>query len=114
MRAGLAELLQGHPDLRVAGEAADGVEAVRLAAEIQPDVILMDVSMPRLDGIEATAEIRRRLPGIRIIGISMNTDAATRRKMRNAGASTLLSKAGSFENLIQEIRQTKQRLPCMG
>jgi CheY-like chemotaxis protein len=114
MRAGLAELIQGHPDLQVAGEAADGVEAVRLAFDIQPDVILMDVSMPRMNGIDASTEILRANPAIRIIGISMNTDAATRRKMREAGACAFFSKAGSFEELILEIRRGRKDLPCAG
>lgn len=109
MRAGLVELLQGHPDLRVVGEAANGMEAVRLATQLEPDVILMDVSMPELDGIEAAMEIHRMHPEIRIIGISMNVDAATRRRMMNAGAGAFLSKAGSFEALVREIRQPERR-----
>ena len=59
VRAGLVELLQGQPDLRVVGEAANGMEAVRLATQLEPEVILMDVSMPELDGIEAAMEIHR-------------------------------------------------------
>ena len=109
MRAGLVELLQRHMDLKIVGEAANGMEAVRLAVRLKPDVILMDVSMPELDGIEAAKEIHRMLPEIRIIGISMNVDAATRRRMMTAGAGAFLSKAGSFEALVREIRQPERR-----
>ena len=106
MRAGLVELLQNHSGMKVVGEAANGVDAIRMAAQLKPDVILMDVSMPQLDGIKASAEIRRTFPDIRIIGISMNTDDATRQGMLNAGACAFLSKAGSFRELIKVIRHT--------
>ena len=101
----LANLLEGEPDFAVAGQAHDGREGVRLALEQKPDVILMDVSMPEISGIEATAEICRHEPGIRIIGLSMHKDAAMERKMRDAGACAYLTKGGSSEELIETIRR---------
>ena len=101
----LANLLEGEPDFAVAGQAHDGREGVRLALEQKPDVILMDVSMPEVSGIEATAEICRHEPGIRIIGLSMHKDAAMERKMRDAGACAYLTKGGSSEELIETIRR---------
>jgi len=109
MRAGLVELLQRHKDLLVVGEAANGLEAIRLAAELTPDVILMDVSMPEMDGIGASTEICRIQPGVRIIGISMSRDASTRQRMFSAGACAFLSKAGSFDELIEVIRANAAR-----
>jgi signal transduction histidine kinase/DNA-binding NarL/FixJ family response regulator len=105
MREALATLLQDSPDLTVVGQAVDGREAVRLAAKLKPHVILMDVSMPGLDGFEATAQISRAYPDIRIIGLSMHNDADTRQKMLNAGASAYLTKTGSPDALIGTIRR---------
>lgn len=104
----LANLLEGEPDFAVAGQAHDGREAVKLALEQKPDVILMDISMPEVSGIEATAEIKRREPDIRIIGLSMHKEAAMQRKMLDAGACAYLTKGGSSEELIETVR----RLAC--
>ena len=73
-RAGLRDLFDGRPPLQVVGEAANGVEAVSKAIELQPDIIVMDVSMPQMNGIEATREIHRALPHIQIVGLSTHDD----------------------------------------
>lgn len=100
----LANLLQGEPDFEIAGRAHDGQEAILLAMAHQPEVILMDVSMPKVGGIEATAVIHSQAPDIRIIGLSMHQDASMREKMRDAGACAYLTKGGSSEELIETIR----------
>ena len=104
----LANLLEGEPDFAVMGQAHDGREAVKLALEQKPDVILMDISMPGMNGIEATAEVKRREPDIRIIGLSMHKEAAMQQKMLDAGACAYLTKGGSSEELIETVR----RLAC--
>ena len=89
----------------VIGEAADGQEAVELANKLLPDVILMDISMPKLNGVEATRIIHNDWPQIKIIGLSMFEEADTARAMRDAGAVDYLTKTGHSEKLIRAIRE---------
>ena len=104
LREGLARLLDAEPDIEVVGQARDGMEAVRLASTLRPDLVLMDVSMPCLDGIEATRAIRSEFPGIRIIGLSMLDETEWAQAMRDAGAECFLSKAGPAADLLTAIR----------
>ncbi|MFZ7128260.1 MAG: PAS domain S-box protein [Desulfobacterales bacterium] len=104
MRKGLAKLLHGREDLQVVGMAANGREAVDLASHLKPDVVLMDISMPVMNGITATATLRSLLPGIRVIGLSMHDDPGLRQAMLDAGAFMCLSKAGSPEGLLKSIQ----------
>jgi PAS domain S-box-containing protein len=105
IREALAKMLHGCKELTVVGQATDGHEVVQLAAKLKPDVILMDVAMPKIDGFEATAQITGSLPDIRIIGLSMHNDVDTRQKMLAAGASAYLTKTGSPDILVDTIRQ---------
>jgi PAS domain S-box-containing protein len=105
MRDGIANLLQLEPGIQVVGEAADGQQAVDLAHQLHPDVIIMDVTMPRLDGIEATRRIRRELPGIGVVGLSMHNDPSVAQAMQAAGASVYLSKDGPLRDMVQAVRQ---------
>ena len=105
MREALSKLLQSSENLSIVGQAVNGREAVQLADQLKPDVILMDVTMPELDGFEATAEITRRNPTIRIIGLSMHNDTDTRNKMLEAGARAYLTKCGSPNILIDTINR---------
>ncbi len=104
LRQGLASLLSEEPDMEVVGEAGDGQEAIDLARTIQPDVVLMDVTMPRLDGIQATRLITSELSGISVIGLSMHEEDDMALAMRAAGAIAYLSKGGPSDALIATIR----------
>ena len=108
MREGLAALLGEQQDLRVVGQAANGRDAVGLAWELRPDVIVMDVAMPVMDGDEATRQIKRRLPQTRIIALSMFEEVEMAEKMRKAGAETYLLKTAPSEKLLAAIRDTQK------
>jgi len=94
----------------VAGEAADGQTALQLVTEIDVDVVVMDVNLPGMNGIEATRQMRRVSPRIIIIGLSTHDTATMAETMREAGAVAYLSKGGSVDSLLMTIRQSKQRL----
>lgn len=103
MRMVLRRALQSEPDIQVVGEASDGCAAVRLAAKLKPDVVLMDVNMPGLDGIEATRRIVRADPGIKVIGLSVHCFEFYARQMLEAGAHAYLLKDGDIDELIEVI-----------
>jgi CheY-like chemotaxis protein len=102
-RAGLRELFNERPRLQVVGEAANGVEAISQAVALQPDVIVMDVSMPQMNGIEATHEIHRNLPHIRIVGLSTHDNENTERSMREAGAEAYFTKNEGTDRLLDYV-----------
>jgi len=104
VRRGFATLLAGEPDLTVVGEAANGQMAIELTRQLSPDVILMDISMPVLDGIEATRAIHAEFPAVRVIGLSMFEVTEQPEVMRQAGAVGYLSKNDSAEALLAAIR----------
>jgi signal transduction histidine kinase/ActR/RegA family two-component response regulator len=103
MRQGLIRLVSGQPDIQVAGEARSGREAIEMALRIRPDAIVMDISMPEMDGIEATRRIKSELPEVRVIGLSMFEDAYIEKAMRQAGAEVLVSKTASMAELLKAI-----------
>ena len=105
MRDGLASTLASEPDIQVVGEAADGQEAIEKTLSLDPDVVLMDVSMPEVNGVEATRQIRDMCPDVRIIALSMHAMEVTEKCMRAAGADTYLTKDGPTEHLLSAIRQ---------
>jgi CheY-like chemotaxis protein len=96
-------MLQGRKDLKIVGQAVNGREAVQLAAKLKPDVILMDVTMPEIDGFEATAQITRDNPDLHIIGLSMHNDPDTRQKMFDVGASAYLTKTDAPNTVVETI-----------
>jgi PAS domain S-box-containing protein len=108
MRQGLRSLLASEFDIEVVGEAADGREAIDLATSLRPNVVLMDMSMPKVAGLEATRMIHADLPDVRIIGLSMFDEKERADAMIAAGASAYLTKSGPAGDLIATIRS------CMG
>jgi len=103
-RQGLRALLEKQQDIEVVAEAENGRAAVRLAAEIAPDVVIMDVSMPDLNGIEATRQIVEKSPDIKIIALSMHSDSTFVTEMLKSGAAGYLLKDCAFEELARAIR----------
>jgi DNA-binding NarL/FixJ family response regulator len=89
----------------VVGEASDGAEAVRMAAELHPDVVLMDVSMPEMDGVEATRRIREAMENVRVVMLTMHADHDVIRKAISAGASGYLVKDCSIDEVVSVVRQ---------
>ena len=92
------------PDLEVAGEAFDGITAVALALELRPDVVLMDVAMPLVDGIAATGLLRAQLPALPVIILTLHDDPATRSAAASAGAAAFVPKHRPVEELLAAIR----------
>jgi PAS domain S-box-containing protein len=103
MRQGLMKLVSGMPAIRIAGEASNGREALEQACKLSPDVILMDISMPEMDGIETTRCIKAKLPKVRVIGLTMHHDEHLIEAMKKAGAEVTLSKTTSASELIKTI-----------
>jgi DNA-binding NarL/FixJ family response regulator len=103
MRAGLRSLLEKEDDIAVVAEAENGRRAVQLAVEHKPDVVVMDVSMPDLNGIEATAQLLESLPDVKVIALSMHTDKRFVMGMLRAGASGYLLKDCASQELANAI-----------
>ena len=106
MRDGLRSLIEMESDMAVVGEAAGGRTAVRLAGEVSADLVIMDVTMPDLNGIEATRQILSKTPNVRILALSMHSDDHFVAAMLEAGASGYLAKDCGPDDLIHAIRAT--------
>jgi len=106
-RNGLRALLATSPEVMVVGEAADGQEAIRLVEETQPDVVLMDIQMPVMDGLQATQQIKSRWPEVKVIALTMY--GGTRAKALAAGVDAFLIKGCSAEELLGVILHPSQR-----
>jgi two-component system response regulator NreC len=104
VRKGLRFLLEQQCGMSVAGEAADGREAVRMAEELNPAVIVMDIAMPLLNGIEATAQILKKHPGIGVIMLSMHSDEGYLVRALSAGAKGYLLKDSAEDDLVQAVQ----------
>lgn len=103
VREGLRGLLDAQPDMEVVAEAGDGRSALRLVQEHSPSVVVMDVSMPDLNGIEATRQITGRAPGVRVLALSMHGDGRFVAGMLGAGAAGYLAKDCASEELVVAI-----------
>ena len=104
-RQGLRTVLEDYADIEVIGEATDGEHAVILAKSLKPDVVIMDINMPRMDGIEATRRLNKELPGTIVIGLSVNNGKEVEKAMREAGAVFFLTKDVASEQLHDTITQ---------
>ena len=104
VRQGLRVLIEKEPDMEVVGEAEDGQATVSLAKELHPHIVLMDIKMPDLNGIEATRQILSDMPDVKIIALSMYPDQRFVMNMLKSGARGYLLKDSAFEELAQAIR----------
>jgi len=104
VRDGLRNLLEKDPDIVVVGEAEDGREALQLARKLSPDVVIMDIAMPDLNGIEATRQILSEVRNVKVVALSMHSDKRYVSEMLKAGAAGYLLKDCAFEELITAIR----------
>jgi DNA-binding NarL/FixJ family response regulator len=104
MRHGLRLIIDSQEDMEVVGEAGDGFEALELAEELRPDIILMDIAMPRCDGLEATRLIKRRLPQVKIIVLTVHEEAESLFEALQSGARGFLLKKARAEELIAALR----------
>ncbi len=115
LREGLKSVLSHSPNFDIVGEAADGFEAIDSVNKFHPDLVLMDLSMPRMDGIAATREIKKQWPGTKILVFTIHKSPEYRTAVLNAGADGYLNKDSSQVELIQSIHDVlegKQGLPA--
>jgi DNA-binding NarL/FixJ family response regulator len=104
VRQGFRMILSAQPDMEIIGEAGNGREAVELAEKLQPDVIIMDVTMPELNGIEATRRIAISVPRARVLALSMHKDSVYVREILRSGARGYLLKDSDDSDLISAVR----------
>jgi len=111
LRAGLAMLIEAEADLAVVAEAADGVEAAEKARALKPDIVILDLTMPRLSGLEALREIRRDCPETKILVLTMHDDPAYGRTVLGAGAMGYVTKKAADRELLLAIRTVRAGRP---
>ena len=104
IRKGLKAVLLDYPGFNIVGEAANGAEAVALTRSLQPEVVIMDISMPVMDGIEATRSIKQDCSDVIVIGLSVHSAAQVKTAMKEAGASTVLTKEAAVDELPRTIQ----------
>jgi CheY-like chemotaxis protein/anti-sigma regulatory factor (Ser/Thr protein kinase) len=105
VRQGLRTMLESYADVQVIGEASNGEEALTTVERLHPAVVVMDINMPKLNGIEATARLKSRFPDLIIIGLSVNAEEENQRAMKRAGASRLITKEAAVEQLYAAIKE---------
>ncbi|MDQ7842398.1 MAG: response regulator transcription factor [Armatimonadota bacterium] len=104
VREGIRMILDAQPDLEVVGEARDGDEAVRLARQLRPDVVVMDISMPKKNGVEATQEIRRVLPETQVLILTMHEEESYVFQLLRLGAAGYVLKRAAATDLVEAVR----------
>lgn len=108
MREGLIALMSAQPDIQIVGQAGDGRAALDLIRELAPDVVVMDIGMPGLNGIEATRRIRAEHEGVKVIALSTHTDKRYVHHMLEAGACGFVLKIGAYDELLRAVRAASQ------
>jgi DNA-binding NarL/FixJ family response regulator len=108
VRQGLRMRLTLEPDITVVGEASTGREAMTLVQQLAPDIVLIDVEMPEMDGIEAAAVMRASTPQSAVVMLSIYDDVSTRARAHAAGAVAFVTKSGAIEVLVATIRQAAE------
>ena len=104
VRQALRTLLENQPDIRLVGEAGDGEEAIKLADELEPDIIIMDITMPKINGLVATKEIKSRHPNIKILALTVHSDNEHILGILESGAAGYLTKSVFGDEVIAAIR----------
>jgi two-component system response regulator NreC len=104
VREGLKALVNAQSDMHVVGEAADGEEACRAAQEFEPDVLVMDLSMPRLSGAEATARVRQECPAVKVLALTVHEESLYIAQLLRAGASGYVLKRAAASELVRAVR----------
>jgi DNA-binding NarL/FixJ family response regulator len=108
VRQGLRALLEAEPDITIIGEAETGRQAVQMAKSLEPDVVVMDVTMPNLNGLEATRQIMKEMPDAKVLALSAYGDEAYVHQLTEAGASGYLLKQTAAVDLIKAVRETSK------
>jgi DNA-binding NarL/FixJ family response regulator len=109
LRDGICSLLERQPDIEVVGEASNGQEALELAAQTQPDIVLMDIAMPEMDGMQATRLIKERLPGVRILILTQHDNPEFIRPLIQGGASGYVLKKSGGKEVLNALRQVYEQ-----
>jgi DNA-binding NarL/FixJ family response regulator len=105
VRQGIRSILEGYADIQVVGEASTGGEAINMVTQLLPRVVLMDINMPQMNGIEATAHIMRGYPDTIIIGLSVQASTENQESMRQSGAVQLIPKEQAADLLYDTVQQ---------
>ena len=104
VREGLKSLVNSQPDMEVVGEAGDGHAALRGAGELRPDVLVLDITMPELNGLDVTERLKQACPRVRVLALTVHEDTSYLRQLLQAGASGYVLKRGAAEELILAVR----------
>lgn len=113
VRGGLRLLLDRQPDMRVVAEASDGVEAIELALAERPDLVILDVGMPRMTGLQATREIKKQAPDVDVLILSMHDDERYLYEALKAGASGYVLKRAADKDLVDAVRAVERGEPFL-
>ena len=103
VRKGIRSMLESYGDIQVVGEASNGIEAILLVEQLRPSIVLMDINMPKMNGIEATAQIKSGYPNTIVIGLSVNASRENEETIKRAGAVRLIQKEKAAERLYDAI-----------
>ncbi len=108
LREGIRSLLEDEPDMQVIGEAEDGMQAVKLTGQLEPDVVIMDIAMPLLNGLEATRQIRRNYPNVKVLILTMHENEEYIRQVLASGAMGYILKDAAARELLDAIRAVQR------
>ncbi len=114
IREGLRALLERHPSLQIVGEASSGREAVREVKKLRPDIVIMDIGLPELNGLDATRQLLRALPHLEVLIVTMHESEETVHKVLQAGARGYLVKTNATRHLVTAVESLSRHVPFLG